>query len=79
MTASSPVVEGIALTRRTFEAAGRRIGLWVPVDPDKPFYALTQNEFAVTDERLPYFTMVGASAEALAGGSSRTRAWTAER
>jgi predicted nicotinamide N-methyase len=40
-------------------------GLWVLDDPDATLDALTQEEFDRTDERMPYFAMVWASAEAL--------------
>lgn len=40
-------------------------GLWAPADPDATIDALTQEEFEQTDERMPYFAMVWASADSL--------------
>jgi predicted nicotinamide N-methyase len=40
-------------------------GLWVLADPDATIDAMTQEEFDRTDERMPYFAMVWASADAL--------------
>jgi predicted nicotinamide N-methyase len=40
-------------------------GLWVLADPDATIDAMTQEEFEQTDERMPYFAMVWASADSL--------------
>ena len=68
MIEEQTVVAGLRLTWRTIsrpdgdEAA---FGLWVLDDPDATIDALTQEEFDRTDERMPYFAMVWASAESL--------------
>src|SRR5688572_25133069 len=40
-------------------------GLWVLADPDATIDAMTQEEFERTDERMPYFATVWASADSL--------------
>ena len=63
------VVAGLWLTWKTFpgpDDAEAAFGLWVLDDPDATLDAMTQEEFDRTDERMPYFAMVWASAESLA-------------
>lgn len=62
----SPTVAGLQLNWREFgPASGIRFGLWVLEDPDAPLDLLTDEEFQSTDERMPYFGHIWASAEAL--------------
>lgn len=64
----SPVVAGLRLAWRTIVGPGGNepvFGLWVLADPDATLDAITQEEFDRTDERMPYFAMVWASAESL--------------
>jgi predicted nicotinamide N-methyase len=65
------VIAGLRVRWRTIpdpqssNADEAAFGLWVLDDPDATLDALTQEEFDQTDERMPYFAMVWASAEAL--------------
>lgn len=61
------VVAGLRLTWRTVPGPDGEpaFGLWVLDDPDATIDAITQEEFDQTDERMPYFAMVWASAESL--------------
>jgi len=61
------VVAGLRLRWRTLPGPGGEpaFGLWVLDDPDATLDALTQEEFDRTDERMPYFAMIWASAESL--------------
>ena len=62
------VVAELPLTWRTIAEPGSMepaFGLWVLDDPDATLDAITQEEFDRTDERMPYFAMVWASAESL--------------
>jgi predicted nicotinamide N-methyase len=62
------VVAGLRLTWKTLPEPGSdrpAFGLWVLDDPDATLDDLTQEEFDRTDERMPYFAMVWASAESL--------------
>ncbi|HEY7062521.1 MAG TPA: methyltransferase domain-containing protein [Chloroflexota bacterium] len=78
--AEPPIIAGLPLTWREFRAPGRdaaapdaprdardvAFGLWVPAcDLDALLEPITQEEFARTDERLPYFGQVWPAAEAL--------------
>ena len=67
MNNDSTVVAGLRLTWRTHPGpdGAPAFGLWVLDDPDATIDALTQEEFDRTDERMPYFAMVWASAESL--------------
>jgi predicted nicotinamide N-methyase len=47
------------------DAVNPAFGLWVLADPDATIDAMTQEEFEQTDERMPYFAMVWASADSL--------------
>ena len=63
-----PVIAGLRLTWQTIPGRDRAepsFGLWVLADPDATLDAMTQEEFDRTDERMPYFAMVWASAESL--------------
>jgi SAM-dependent methyltransferase len=63
-----PVVAGLRLKWRTLpgpDGDAPAFGLWVLDDPDATLDAMTQEEFDRTDERMPYFAMVWASAESL--------------
>ncbi|HZR98602.1 MAG TPA: class I SAM-dependent methyltransferase [Chloroflexota bacterium] len=71
-----PVIAGIPLRWREFEAPGRgagtaagaapAFGVWVPdCDLDALLAPLTQEEFARSDERMPYFGAIWPAAEAL--------------
>jgi 2-polyprenyl-3-methyl-5-hydroxy-6-metoxy-1,4-benzoquinol methylase len=62
------VIAGLRVTWREIPGPGGEaaFGLWVLDDPDAMLDALTQEEFDQTDERMPYFGMVWASAESLA-------------
>lgn len=63
-----PVVAGLRLKWRTLpgpDGDEPAFGLWVLDDPDATLDAMTQEEFDRTDERMPYFGMVWASAESL--------------
>jgi predicted nicotinamide N-methyase len=62
-------IAGLRLVWREILPPGRQelaFGLWVLDDPDAMLDTLTQEEFERTDERMPYFAMVWASAESLA-------------
>jgi 2-polyprenyl-3-methyl-5-hydroxy-6-metoxy-1,4-benzoquinol methylase len=62
------VVAGFRLTWKTIlgpDGETPAFGLWVLDDPDATLDAMTQEEFDSTDERMPYFAMVWASAESL--------------
>jgi predicted nicotinamide N-methyase len=62
------VVAGLPLVWKTIpepDSSAVAFGLWVLADPDATIDALTQEEFDRTDERMPYFAMVWASAESL--------------
>lgn len=62
------VVAGLAVKWRTVpgpDGDEPAFGLWVLDDPDATLDAMTQEEFDRTDERMPYFAMVWASAESL--------------
>ena len=61
------VVAGLRLTWRTLHGPDGEpaFGLWALDDPDSTLDALTQEEFDRTDERMPYFALVWASAESL--------------
>jgi 2-polyprenyl-3-methyl-5-hydroxy-6-metoxy-1,4-benzoquinol methylase len=64
----APVVAGFRLTWQTIpgpDGETPALGLWVLADPDATLDAMTQEEFDSTDERMPYFAMVWASAESL--------------
>ena len=63
-----PVIAGLRLRWQTVpepDGAEAAFGLWVLDDPDATLDAITQEEFDRTDERMPYFAMVWASAESL--------------
>jgi 2-polyprenyl-3-methyl-5-hydroxy-6-metoxy-1,4-benzoquinol methylase len=74
--AGCPLVAGLALQWREFRATGRgdcldsespAFGLWMPqASLDALVEPLTQEEFARSDERLPYFATLWPAAEALA-------------
>src|SRR5688572_13980223 len=62
------VVAGLRLKWQTLpwpDGDAPAFGLWVLDDPDATLDAMTQEEFDRTDERMPYFAMVWASAESL--------------
>lgn len=40
-------------------------GLYLPVDPDAPLEALTEDEFASSDERMPYFASLWPAGDSL--------------
>lgn len=73
MTADSEqaIIAGLAVRWQTLPAPSDRgdslpaFGLWAPADPDATIDAMTQEEFEQTDERMPYFAMVWASADSL--------------
>lgn len=61
-------ISGLAVTWRQLPVGAttsRAFGLWVLADPDATIDAMTQEEFERTDERMPYFAMVWASADSL--------------
>lgn len=61
-------ISGMAVTWRQLPvdaATSPAFGLWVLADPDATIDAMTQEEFERTDERMPYFAMVWASADSL--------------
>lgn len=59
-------ISGLAVTWRQLPAdSAPAFGLWVLADPDATIDAMTQEEFERTDERMPYFAMVWASADSL--------------
>jgi predicted nicotinamide N-methyase len=62
-------IAGLAVRWQTLPAdatpGSPSFGLWVLADPDATIDALTQEEFEQTDERMPYFAMVWASADSL--------------
>ncbi|MCC7367179.1 MAG: class I SAM-dependent methyltransferase [Chloroflexi bacterium] len=64
-------IAGLAVRWHTLPAPADRgdapaaFGLWVLADPDATIDAMTQEEFERTDERMPYFAMVWASADSL--------------
>jgi predicted nicotinamide N-methyase len=61
------VVAGLRLTWKTLPGPDGvpAFGLWVLDDPDATLDEITQEEFDRTDERMPYFALVWASAESL--------------
>ena len=62
------VVAGLRLRWQTLpgpDGAEAAFGLWVLDDPDATLDAITQEEFDRTDERMPYFATIWASAESL--------------
>ena len=64
-----PVIAGLRLRWRPLpgpDGDAPAFGLWVLDDPDATLDAITQEEFDRTDERMPYFALVWASAESLA-------------
>ena len=68
MNEERPVVAGLRLKWQTLswpDGDEPAFGLWVLDDPDATLDAMTQEEFDRTDERMPYFAMVWASAESL--------------
>ena len=62
-------ISGMAVTWKHLPADAApgdpTFGLWVLADPDATIDAMTQEEFDRTDERMPYFAMVWASADSL--------------
>ena len=62
-------ISGMAVTWRQLSSdaapGDSALGLWVLADPDATIDAMTQEEFDRTDERMPYFAMVWASADSL--------------
>lgn len=62
-----PVAAGLTVKWRTLPGPDGEpaFGLWVLDDPDATLDAMTQEEFDRTDERMPYFAMVWASADSL--------------
>ena len=61
-------VAGLRLVWKAVYAPGSQdaaFGFWAIADPDAMLDALTQEEFDRTDERMPYFALVWASAEVL--------------
>src|SRR5437588_6114365 len=68
MTASAPhtetpqVIAGLKVRWREF---GSAFGLWEPDDADALLDGMTQEEFERSDERMPYFSAIWASAESL--------------
>ena len=68
MNEEQTIVSGLRLRWRTVygpDGDEPAFGLWVLDDPDATLDAMTQEEFDRTDERMPYFAMVWASAESL--------------
>ena len=62
------VIAGLRLRWRTLpgpDSDDAVFGLWVLDDPDATLDAITQEEFDRTDERMPYFATIWASAESL--------------
>lgn len=63
----APIIAGLRLRWRTLPGLDGEpaFGLWVLDDPDATLDELTQEEFDQSDERMPYFALVWASAESL--------------
>ena len=55
----------IAGLRVRWRELGSSFGLWEPDDPDALLDGMTQDEFERSDERMPYFSAIWASAESL--------------